>query len=56
MLRRYLLPDIWHACVAPDQTGDESMIDTSMSRSGSEAEKFESVKRGIEVRENAAQV
>lgn len=48
--------NVYLARVAPDQTGDEPMIDTSVSGSGSEAEKFECVKRRIEVRENAAQV
>lgn len=42
------------ARVTPDQTGDKPVIDTSVSGSGREAEK--SVKRRIEVRENAAQV
>lgn len=48
--------NVYLARVAPDQTGDEPMIDTSVSGSSSEAEKFESVKRRNEVRENAAQV
>lgn len=48
--------NVYLARVAPDQTGDESMIDASVSGSGSEAEKFQSVKRRIEVRENAAQI